>query len=520
MAAMIAFLPAADSFRLGLGDACAAFGSDGFFDSGVPPGPERIWRFLATKSAPIHDKHVRHEALRMQDAVLKQPWSPVIRDVMLSWLAPTIRFGKLLRSGPLQDFDENSPRSYADIELVPATDKGCRQLVDRLFARPDADIIVADLLGAFTEFLRSGFAYLEYFGVITGDHDASYVGRPSIDDHPQNNDFHSWSTYVHLLRTAWERVAALDASRAGDEVKRWARIDFPLFRRFVLWSAGRTGGMTPNESFDYIRPQMSRILWSLDTRRELLQYLGRVGPRLLPPSTEELINAITEGPARDLYRENVSQDEFERLRDRAIYIRLLKLQESGVTLSQSAQTVLAAIMALYPDWPRATTERDEFLVWFGESEFSRWPGDDVGSSDYLKLTDEEVVAALTATTPTAEMIDRWRGLLHGEPRRAVTVLDGLVQSGRFDHELWSAAFEYLNAGPTRAECVRLYALYLEQADGEFVAKNLTGLAVLVNRYYHEKAREHEDSVWVLWDRILAGCGKTPETGYDQGVLSV
>ena len=30
---MIAFLPAADSFRLGLGDSCAAFGSDCFFDS-------------------------------------------------------------------------------------------------------------------------------------------------------------------------------------------------------------------------------------------------------------------------------------------------------------------------------------------------------------------------------------------------------------------------------------------------------------------------------------------------------
>jgi len=468
----------------------------------VPRGPERIWRFLATKSAPIHDKGTRHEALRTQDAVLKQPWSPVIRDVILSWLAPTIRFGKLHRSSPLQDFDENSPRSYADIELVPATDKGCRHLVDKLFARPDAGTIVVDLLSEFTEFLRSGFAYLEYFGVVTADHDASYVGRPSIDEHSQNSDFLSWATYVHLLRTAWERVAALDPARAREEVGHWARIEFPLFRRLVLWSAGKTGGMTPDESFDYIRPQMPRILWSLDTRRELIQYLGRVGPQLAPANVEALINSITEGPARDLYRESVSQDEFERLRDRAIYLRLLKLQESGVTLSQSAQTVLAAITARYPDWPHATTEKDEFVVWFGESRFSRWPGDDVSSSDYLKLTDEEVVAALTATTPTAEMIDRWRGLLHGEPRRAVTVLDGLVQSGRFDHELWSTAFAYLNAGPTRAECVRLYALYLEQADGEFVAKNLTGLAVLVNRYYHEKAREHEDSVWVLWDRIL------------------
>jgi hypothetical protein len=247
---------------------------------------------------------------------------------------------------------------------------------------------------------------------------------------------------------------------------------------------------------------MATILWSLDTWRELFQYLGRVGPQLLPANAEALINAIAEGPGRDLYRENVPHDEFERLRDRAIYPRLLKLQESGLTLSQSAQTVLAAITARFPDWPRATTERDEFLVWFGESKFSRWPGDAVGSSDYLKLTDEDVVAALAAMTPTPEMIDRWRGLLQGEPRRAVTVLDGLAQSGRFEYELWSAAFEHLNAGPTRAECARLYVLYLEQADGEFVAKNVTGLAVLVNRYYHEKAREHEDSVWVLWDRIL------------------
>jgi hypothetical protein len=94
-----------------------------------------------------------------------------------------------------------------------------------------------------------------------------------------------------LLREIWERVARNDPARARAEVIQWMNLPYPLFRRFVLWNAGKTGRLSATESVEYLSTQPVSALWGLDTRRELLQYLGRIGPTLIYKNTIETVRS-------------------------------------------------------------------------------------------------------------------------------------------------------------------------------------------------------------------------------------
>lgn len=106
---------------------------------------------------------------------------------------------------------------------------------------------------------QTGPFVLEYLGEASSDFEAS------IDDHLQKRDFRCRPAYVQLLCVAWEHVAAIDSSRARDEVTHWACTSFALFRRFVLWSAGRPNGLSASESINYVNIQPASLLWGVDT---------------------------------------------------------------------------------------------------------------------------------------------------------------------------------------------------------------------------------------------------------------
>ncbi len=431
-----------------------------------------------------------------------QDWNPLLRNLVLSWLAPTIEFAKPFGWGTAADFDPESVRSYVDLELVPAAGETSREVADRLLGRADADAILTELIGAFTEILHRGLMYLEFLGRASTDFDATYSGRPSIDDHPQNSEFRQWPVYVRLLRTAWERIATTDPVRAREEVARWTRLPFPIFRRFVLWSAGKPGGVSAAESVEYLSKQPTSTLWGLDTHRELLQYLGRIAQMLSPENAERLTALIIAGPPRAQYRAEVTDEDFADITDRTIHLRLAKLRDGGLVLPAVAQAAWDQILARHPAWPLAATEKDEFVVWSGGAEFVGLHDFVPQLNEYLGWNDESVVADLMANATAPDTIKRWRGLLIGDIHRAIRVLELLGQANSFELGIWALALEYLGSEATKVDCIRVYATYATQLGTAFISEHLDNLASVVNRYYHEKNREHEDSVWRLWDLLM------------------
>jgi hypothetical protein len=479
-------------------------------DSGkpLPDGVKPIWRFLSAPCAPVHDRHLNQEVLKDYRVLQTHAWDTLLRDLLRSWLTPTVSFKDPFRSSD-SGIDPDQVGSYATIELIPAAGHRSWNIAETILQRADIDTIMFDILGEMTELLYRGFTYLELLGQISTDDDGSFSGWPSIDDHPENHRFRHWTVYVYLLREAWERVGRSDPKRARAEADRWMHLYFPIFRRFVLWSAGKTGGLSAAESVAYLAAQSNIVLWGPDTRRELLQYLRRIAPLLSADNTEELCELILAGPPRARYSAEISPEEFAEIADRAIRLRLLRLQENGATLPVRAQERLDQIRRDHPNWPKATSEREEFAVWSGPVEWVAPYEFAERLDDYLGWTDERVCADLRKTPTEADALKRWRGLLLTDPQRSLRVLEMLGVVGAFDAAVWSLGLEHLSGEQTIASSLRLYAAFLVHLGVAFLSKHLRTLTGIVEKYAREKNRDDDAAFWQLWDLLIGPAEEIP-----------
>ncbi len=202
------------------------------------------------------------------------------------------------------------------------------------------------------------------------------------------------------------------------------RIPYPLFRRLVLWTAVKPGGPSAGESLDYLGKQPHTAVWGLDTRRELLQYFKRVAPLLSSDEAEKLIGLIHNGPPRAQYRSDLSQEDFEEIRDKAIWLRLARLHESGLTLPSKAQTKLDEVLHRHPELCRVTNERDEFAAWM-ESGSVRQHDEQARLDDYQKWPDQQVIEDLQTNPDSPETAARFLDLLLTDATRALRALQAL-----------------------------------------------------------------------------------------------
>jgi hypothetical protein len=474
-----------------------------YLDSGkgptLPHGTRILWDFLAAEHAPIFSQRASHEALVLPSKIGARPWSPLLRDLALTWLAPTIRIQEPFL---LEGLDQETVGANADVALTPAAGEYSWYLARHLLARPDADEIGRDLLGDLTRFVERGFTYLKCLDQARSDYDRSYSSLPSVDDHPQNDRLHHWPVYIHLIREFWTRMSVTDPARAREEVACWMRGDFPIFRRLVLWSAAKPGGLVPSESVEYLSARPSSAIWGLDTHREFLQYLARVGPLLSPDDAQKLTGLIIVGPPRAQFIAALSDEEFREIQDREIHIRLAKLRDGGLTLPSSAQDRLDRIVADHPTWNRPTNERDEFIAWFTAGHIVP-DAPELKLEDYRGWSDDAVLADLRVNaTKETETSARWRWLLSEDARRAIRILNLLGETGTFETATWSLALDYLNREETRSECVALFGTFVVRLGNEFVLRHIYQLSSLIDAYARAKIKDNDQAFWALWDVLL------------------
>jgi hypothetical protein len=235
----------------------------------LPQGARLLWAFVSAEHAPIFSEP-SPEIYGLQTMLSTRPWSPLSRDLVLGWLAPTIRLQEpFLREGR----GTENVVAFVKLSLTPAAGDYSWHLADHLLASPHVDVIGRDLLGDLTRLLEKGFTYLKFLEQVGSDNDWTYLSLASID---QNDRLYDWPVWVCLIREFWTKLSVGDPARAREETARWIQVDFPLFRRLVLWSAGKPGGLSPSESVGYLKAQPSSAVWSLDTHREFLHYIDRV----------------------------------------------------------------------------------------------------------------------------------------------------------------------------------------------------------------------------------------------------
>jgi hypothetical protein len=230
-----------------------------------------------------------------------------------------------------------------------------------------------------------------------------------------------------------------------------------------------------------------------------MRLLVSLAPQLDATMLAELEQAILSGPPRDLYRDDIEREGWDRIVDHGVWLRLAKVAHAGVTLSEEGKARLDKISAQHP-WQLASDESDEFPVWMGGG----WVGDHDPWKKTLVVprTSREVLNYLREHSILSEKEqDDWRAQCSQSFRTTAIPLCRLAREGIWPVDRWRDALQAWGEEKLRKRSWRFMAPTVVGAPDNFVQT----LSHDIGWWLQAVAKTfegHEDHFLTLAQRIL------------------
>jgi len=230
---------------------------------------------------------------------------------------------------------------------------------------PQWESDIAELTLQFSALLKETMDIMAELKDVEEFHDYSYIYQPSIKEHSQNKDYRNWTALIDLTRDSWISLNKSDVDSAQRIALDWWAVPYPIFKRLALFTASETTSIPVTIINTWLEEDESHWLWSIVSQRELFQLLPVLIKRQNAQQRQNLLKLIVKGPARSWFREDLTEDEFSKIHDREIWLRLEKLKEVEVELDEKTNFIYDSILAKNPQWKLREKERDEFPFWMG-----------------------------------------------------------------------------------------------------------------------------------------------------------
>lgn len=452
------------------------------------PAMRTLWRLLLNG----HVRSQRHDLslYRWRDQFKHDGLTTSVRLALRETLTPYLSLREPFHRSSTDDDDgaQTRIRSIVEWEVVLASDhvhSGLRDLPrDEQWAAA-----LPELLDDFSGLLRDALDLMRELGGVDSDYDQSYINQPSISDHSQNKDYHDWTALIELTRDAWLATAEKHSKRALLVAESWAYGPYPVFRRLAFFAATQVRIVPPRLGIDWLLMDENRGLWSEETRRETIRLLVSLAPQLDKAMLTELEQAILSGPPRSMYRADLDPDDWNRISDRCVWLRLAKIAHTGVPLSQAGQSRLDELSAKH-QWQLAADESDEFPFWMGGGwrgdhdpwkKFNQIPRTRRGVLDYL----------LAHPVLDNSQQDDWRKLCSEMFRPTAHALCRLTKQNSWPQERWRDALQAWGEESLRSRSWKYMAPILINAPAGFIQALPHAIswwlqAVAKNVTYHEE----------------------------------
>jgi SIR2-like domain len=354
---------------------------------------------------------------------------------------------------------------------------------------------VWDLLEEFADLLREALDLMHYLEGADEMNDLSYIHQPSIAEHPQNQHFQEWTTLIDLVRDSWRAVALTDPMRARLEVLRWQRYRYPTFRRLTLFVSQDAGVFSSQQALEWLLQDRAWWFWSSETQREALQLLGHLVSRLSDNDLQKLESAILAGPPREMYRADIADEDWSRVFDETVWLRLAKWRDSGADLLPGGQARLRALTQARPDRAGVPDERREFPFWIGT-------GGDWRRFSPVPKSFRELPRWLEENPPSEfDRRDNWQELCKGDLRRAAWALIRLSRVGIWPVERWREALQAWSEASLRPRSWLWVASTILQSSDGFILSAAGSLVWWLRQMADEKIEQEE--IWLsLVSRVL------------------
>ncbi|MEO5955634.1 MAG: anti-phage defense-associated sirtuin Dsr1 [Nitrospiraceae bacterium] len=412
----------------------------------IPRSLTTIWRLICAGLA-TNSRHCSGMPLySWVDQFKRLGWNITLKQELIYPLRPLVSFSESLqrrlsrREGETdQQAADRDPhvRDYVDWEICLRIGEHPWEKLREIKTHTDWAKVAVECLPDFTALLRDILELMAELEGASDKCDLSYTHRPSITDHEQNNDYHEWTILIELCRDAWLSAAAQNPPLAKMELVRWKFIRYPLFRRLEFFASSETTLVLPTEGLALLLQDDGWWIWSSETQREYFRLLLRLGPKLGPDQTNELLDAILAGPPRSMYRVDLENSAWIEVSDHSIWLQLQTLESNGCTLTTDAKQRLLELSAKHPQWQLQADERDHFPAWMesGDGRLFRQP---------VKLPREldKLVDAL-AIRPNSNFFyeDDWRDICQTTPDQAIKSLRVLATNGGWNIGVWREALQ-------------------------------------------------------------------------------
>jgi hypothetical protein len=228
----------------------------------MPSSVNLFWRIVSAEglwTMPQQIPHIWDFSQR-----LRNTWqSPETRAELLALLRPylqikpsTWRMDLSSLFGPMDEAerakleDQFSRVANADVELVVGRD--VRMVVEAIGEIPHANMFLATLSDDLTSLLKSALDLWILVRNADGADDPSRFHQPSIEPHPQNHGYHSWTALIDLLWRGWLHIDSVSGTASRRLVDRWRDLGYLAFRRMALQAIGSSKHWTPQEKLEVL----------------------------------------------------------------------------------------------------------------------------------------------------------------------------------------------------------------------------------------------------------------------------
>lgn len=224
-------------------------------------------------------------------------------------------------------------------------------------------------------------------------HDDSVFAMPSIQLHEQNKRLSSWTYLIELLRDSWGEILKEDKKKAKFIAENWYSKPYAVYKRLALYAASISNVISNSKWITWLLNDKKYLLWSISTRREVLRLFVLRGNDLTPKQKSKLEQEIIKGNRVIPYSDSDQKDN-----EYCIWLRLMKLKESGITLGIEANDKLKNLSNKHDKWKISKNEKEEFAVWMsgtGDSDFEVdnikkiLPRDDKSLFDWIRAREEK-----------------------------------------------------------------------------------------------------------------------------------
>lgn len=358
------------------------------------------------------------------------------------------------------------------------------------------------LLDDLQHLLCDALDLLRELGKADDDTDRSHWDLPSITPHRRNLVSHEWVTLIELLRDAWLATRAIDSARAIRIAHNWFELPYPTFKRLALFAASHDDCIQPNVWVDWLLLDGAKWLWSIDTQREMFRLLVLQGRHLVATPKDKLEAAILEGPRRESNPDDIEEAVWQELFAGSVWLRLAKLNLSGLALGVDAAKHLARLSKANPQRKLATNELDEFSHWItgtGDPDY-----EDSRDVDIAPRKRRELAQWLSKSAP--EQIpfyrDTWREVCRTRFFHSLAALCDLARDGVWPISRWREAMQ---AWAEEGMVLRSwrYAAPLVQAMPDSVLLKIDRSVTWWMESASKSINRHEDILLDLCSRLLA-----------------